>query len=123
MGHLHWVAVFHLPQAGIGAVVEGKKPKEVCEPCQLASGLHQVSRRPHTREETPFARVYYDLIQMRKAYNGDQWITHMLDETSYTQYTHLFRRMDHGRRNLARKDCPGHIRPKWPILGWGGDTW
>jgi hypothetical protein len=91
MGHLHWDAVSHLPQAGIGAVVEGKKPKEVCEPCQLASGLHQVSRRPHTREETPFTRVYYDLIQMRKAYNGDQWITHMLDEASYTQYAYTHR--------------------------------
>ena len=28
------------PKAGIGVVVEGKKPKEVCEPCQLAAGLH-----------------------------------------------------------------------------------
>ena len=88
MGHLHWDAISHLPQAGIGAVVEGKKPREVCEPCQLAAGLRQVSRRPHAREETPFTRVYYDLIQMPIAYNGDQWITHLLDEATYTQYAY-----------------------------------
>ena len=40
LGHLHWDAVSHLPQAGIGVIVEGKNPKEVCEPCQLAAGLH-----------------------------------------------------------------------------------
>jgi reverse transcriptase-like protein/Pol polyprotein/gag-pre-integrase-like protein len=88
MGHLHWDAISHLPQAGIGAVVEGKKPREVCQPCQLAAGLRQVSRRPHAREKTPFTRVYYDLIQMPIAYNGDQWITHLLDEATYTQYAY-----------------------------------
>ena len=90
MGHLNWEAIAHLPQASIGAVVEGKKPNQVCETCQLAAGLHQISRRPHTREEKPFARVYYDLIQLPVAYNGDQWTTHLLDEATYAQfaYTH-----------------------------------
>jgi hypothetical protein len=89
MAHLNWEAISHLPNAAIGVQVEGKREKTaVCEPCQLASGIRQVSRRHHQKETVPFARVYYDLIQMTEAYNGDQWITHFLDEASYTQYAY-----------------------------------
>src|SRR5580658_89073 len=70
MGHLNWEAISHLPDAAIGVQVEGNREKSaVCEPCHLASGIHQVSRRHHHKETEPFARVYYDLIQMIEAYN------------------------------------------------------
>ena len=52
-----------------------------------------MSRRSHHKGTEPFDHVYYDLIQMKEAYNGDQWITRLVNETSYTQsnYTHRYR--------------------------------
>jgi hypothetical protein len=67
--------------------------EEFRKACQLDSGIKRMSRRSHHKGTEPFDHVYYDLIQMKEAYNGDQWITRLVDETSYTQsnYTHRYR--------------------------------
>ena len=57
IGHLNWEEYFTPGQHW-----KGNQPREVYDPCQLAAGLYQASRQSHTREETPFDRVYYDLI-------------------------------------------------------------
>jgi hypothetical protein len=84
-------AISHLPTSVLGAKVIGKDDGfKVCEPCRLAKVKRQISRRPITRALKPFARVHFDLIQLMEAYNGDNWLLHLLNNATRMNYASTF---------------------------------
>ena len=47
---------------------------------------NQVSRRPTERATKPFERVFFDIIHMTPAYNGDKWASHFLCESTHVHH-------------------------------------
>src|SRR5438034_10839570 len=76
LGHAGPEAVAHLPEAVIGAKLDGRGPSTVeCETCALSKAKQIISRHPIQPEEKPFERIHWDLISMTRAYNGDRYIS------------------------------------------------
>jgi len=59
-----------------------------CEVCSVSKAHHIVSQQPAPRSETPYERICFDLIQMTRGYNGDQWIAHFLCDC--TRMNHVY---------------------------------
>ena len=96
LGHVSMEAIGHIPEALIGAKItpESKEPKDkppsLCEECHLANMQCQISRYPPQRATEPFERVFFDLIQMDTAFNGDNWAMHFLCDKARTHYGYTF---------------------------------
>src|SRR5438046_1277784 len=79
MEHLHLDAVRKLPNIAQEIKIDGKiiRPEgSICSGCQEASARQQISRVPSQRATKPFEHVYFDLMPLAPAYNGDQWVLH-----------------------------------------------
>jgi hypothetical protein len=92
LGHVSMDAIEHLPDAlsGVQVVRSQTLPKSStspCEGCAVANLQHQISRRPAQRASRPFERVHFDLIQMNRAYNGDEWAMHFMCDKIRSHYT------------------------------------
>jgi IS30 family transposase len=91
LGHLNLEAIERLPEAADGVNVTQEKPRSAtCETCKLSKSKRQISRRPVLRATKPFERVHFDLIQMTTAYNGDNWILHLLDDATRMNFIYSF---------------------------------
>ena len=93
MGHPGIEPLSHLEEHTTGAkIVESTQPSKPCEACAVSKATEIVSRRiaKTPAADEPMARVAFDLIQMKPAYNNNQWISHFRDY--YTKmdfvYTH-----------------------------------
>jgi hypothetical protein len=78
LAHVSMEAVEHISDSLTGAkIIPQKEPlKDIsspCENCTVANLQHQISRRPMVRATQPFERVHFDLIQLNRAFNGDEW--------------------------------------------------
>ena len=47
-----------------------------------------MSQRPQAHADTPFQKIYFDLIQMTYGYNQDRWIAHILCD--YTRINYVY---------------------------------
>ncbi|KAI9037493.1 uncharacterized protein KD926_000288 [Aspergillus affinis] len=92
MAHLHWDALRHLPEAAQGVKIDDFRAKQhddpKCEVCRHSEAPRQTSRRSMMTAQAPLQRVHFDLIQMKPALNGDQWISHFYDEN--TRFHNVF---------------------------------
>ena len=97
LGHVSMDAIEHLPDAlsGVQVVRSQTLPKSStspCEGCAVANLQHQISRRPAQRASRPFERVHFDLIQMNRAYNGNEWAMHFMCDKVRSHYGYTFRK-------------------------------
>jgi hypothetical protein len=76
---------------GITITDESNPEKQVCEACQLADALRQISRRKIGYAYRKIGRVHFDLVQNQPAHNGYVWITYFyLDGIKcYFAFTHI----------------------------------
>jgi hypothetical protein len=95
MGHPGLEPLSHLEENTTGAKVEKTAlPTTPCEACAVSKASEIVSRRTAKTiaADEPMARVAYDLIPMKPAYNNNQWISHFRDyhtkmDFIYTHHT------------------------------------
>jgi hypothetical protein len=95
MGHLGLEPLSHLEEHTTGAKVEKTTlPMTPYEACVVSKASEIVSRRTAKTPaaDEPMARVAYDLIPMKPAYNNNQWISHFRDyhtkmDFVYTHHT------------------------------------
>ncbi|KAJ5561490.1 hypothetical protein N7461_000251 [Penicillium sp. DV-2018c] len=91
MGHVSQKVVRKAEEMVEGMEIgESKLNEELCEVCKLSSAPRQISRRSIGQTFGRFGKIYFDLIQMNKGYNGHQWITHFYVEgiRFHWLYTH-----------------------------------
>ena len=85
MGHLHLDAIKKLPDAVWGVKIKEKNlcPEgALCSKCQEAIASQQISQVPPQWASKPFKWVHFNLIQLKPAYNSDQWVLHFIDDFS-----------------------------------------
>jgi hypothetical protein len=87
LGHLGKEAIEHLEGSSRNAYVEGKV-SDKCHECHLAKATQIVSRRSPEPSKRPFQKVFFDLIIMKPAYNGDQYACHFVDD--FTNYHKVY---------------------------------
>ncbi|OXV05301.1 hypothetical protein Egran_06931, partial [Elaphomyces granulatus] len=126
LGHVSMEAIDHLSDALDGVkVTEPRSPPtplpSPCEVCTIANMQYQVSHRPARRASKVFERVHFDLIQMSRAYNGDQWAMHFLCDKSQTHYGYTFANKSDARETVKDFDAFVKRQYKVEILIWHTD--
>ena len=126
LGHVSMEAIDHLSNALDGVkVTEQRSPPtplpSPCEVCTIANLQYQVSRRPARRASKVFERVHFDLIQMSRAYNGDQWAMHFLCDKAQTHYGYTFANKSDARETVKDFDAFVKRQYKVEILIWHTD--
>jgi hypothetical protein len=81
MGHLYEEAVKHLPKTVNGVTLGQSKPLGICETCRISQAPQQISRRTPEKPTIPFQEVHFDLIQVEKGFNNDNWVLHFLEKS------------------------------------------
>ena len=126
LGHVSMDAIEHLPDAlsGVQVVRSQTLPKSStspCEGCAVANLQHQISRRPAQRASRPFERVHFDLIQMNRAYNGDEWAMHFMCDKVRSHYGYTFRKKSDARATV--QDFTAFVKRQYDqdILVWHTD--
>ena len=125
LGHVSMEAVEHISDSLTGAkIIPQKEPlKDIsspCENCTVANLQHQISRRPMVRATKPFERVHFDLIQLNRAFNGDEWALHFLCDKTRVNLGFTFPKKTYARQ--AIKDLVAFVkRQNQIILIWHTD--
>ena len=126
LGHVSMEAVNHLSNAltGVNVTKQQSSPSALpspCEVCTIANLQNQVSRRPAERATEPFERVYFDLIQMTRAYNGDEWAMHFLCDKVRAHFGYTFPSKTDARETV--KDFKAFVKRQYDkeILIWHTD--
>jgi hypothetical protein len=91
MGHLYEEAIKKLPLAVNGVVLDQSEPLGVCEVCRISYAPQLISRRTPERATRPFKKVHFDLIQLKEAYNRDNYIIHFLEDLTRFNFVYTIR--------------------------------
>jgi hypothetical protein len=91
MGHLSLNAIWYLLEAvrDVKVVISDEDiQNKPCEVYRLTNAKQIVLRVPIERATTLFIKVHWDLIEMHISYNGNQYISHFLDD--YTRINYVY---------------------------------
>lgn len=81
LGHPQYKTVQQVAKLVEGVTIDARtEDHAICETCHLGRSDRQVSRRPIGRVFGPLGRVHFDLIQLPRAYNKHNWISHFYIE-------------------------------------------
>ena len=81
-------AIKHLLTTVNRAKVSSKDIPQSCETCNISNSKRQISRRPAVQATKLFERVHLDLIQFPRAYNGDRYLLHFLEDSMQMHFVY-----------------------------------
>jgi len=120
MGHLNYEAVFHLPEATKGVIIDHsinptQTPKELskqkCEICNISKASKKISRIPSERATEAFERIHFDLIPFNEAFNNHKWAIHFLCDASRMHF--LYTMINKGDLFEKIRDFYSFIKTQW----------
>jgi hypothetical protein len=91
MGHLYEEAVKQLPKKVNNVILDQSKPLGTCETCRISQAPQQISRRTPNKPTIPFQEVHFDLIQLEKGFNNDNWVLHLLEKLHDFHFVYILR--------------------------------